>query len=180
MQKKGKGYIQVCCQHNCCVFAFVFLLLQQETGERWRNTGKERRNKCSWTLGQTKQTEEHLWAGKCARGLSKEEGIWITRLWMDLVLEKGTRLKRKWGEMKSLLNRKNIKALVETSDSNLFTDSRISSRTVAKFRVETRSLPSGSLALGEWLCPEWTGDELENKKKSFFKGHCSRETVWNI
>ena len=45
---------------------------------------------------------------------------------MDLVLEKGTRLKRKWGEMKSLLNRKNIQALVETSDSNLFTDSRIS------------------------------------------------------
>ena len=21
--KKGKGYIQVCCQHNCCVFGFV-------------------------------------------------------------------------------------------------------------------------------------------------------------
>lgn len=73
---------------------------------------------------------------------------------MDLVLEKGAGLKRKWGEMKTLLNRKKINALVETSDSNLFTDSRISSRTVAKFRVKTHSLPSGSLAPGEWLCPE--------------------------
>lgn len=62
--------------------------------------------------------------------------------------------KEKVGGNENFAEQKNIKALVETSDSNLFADSRISSRTVAKFRVKTRSLPSGSLAPGEWLCPE--------------------------
>ena len=60
---------------------------------------------------------------------------------MELVLEKEAALKRKLGErnfgQKTLLNRENIKALVETSNSNPFTDFRSSSEIMAKVRVKT-------------------------------------------
>lgn len=69
---------------------------------------------------------------------------------MELVLDKGAVLKRKLGErsfsQKTLLNRENIKALVETSNSNLFTDFRISSEIMAKVRVKTIISLFGSLA----------------------------------
>lgn len=88
---------------------------------------------------------------------------------MDLVLEKGGGAKGKWSErrfsQKTLLNRKNIKALVETLDSNLFTDFRTSSEIVAKFRVKTIISPSGSLAHQANGCPQ---KELQNNgPKSF-------------
>lgn len=59
---------------------------------------------------------------------------------MDLALEKEAGLRRKLGERRfsqKTLHRENVKALVGTSDSNLFTGFRSSSEIAAKFRVKT-------------------------------------------
>lgn len=73
----------------------------------------------------------------------KEEGTWRTKSCIDLVLDKGAGLKRKWGERRvsqtTWLNKENIKALVQKSDSNLFIDFRISLEIMARFRVKTIS-----------------------------------------
>lgn len=88
---------------------------------------------------------------------------------MDLGLEKGGRAVGKWSErrfsQKTLLNRENIKVLVETLESNLFTDFRTSSEIVAKFRVKTIISPSDSLAHQVNGCPQ---NELQNNGKTSF------------
>lgn len=81
MQKKERAIYRYVASINCCVFGFVFLLLQQETGERRREGDTQgRREETSVPELWSRQSRPKSTCGQrnVPRGLSKEEGIWRT------------------------------------------------------------------------------------------------------